>query len=177
MLKCCNEILTYKKADPSEEIQVGDIVMLDTSTAYITRAVINNPYESLLSSKLVVGVCIESNNAAEMLRVIDGGSSSDSLQRIELNGGTSKDVETILIESGSSDNEAREIIKVAYTGEHLVNICGYVSLGDKLCISQHPGKARSMDYLNIDYFESRSIGKVIKYTANKNQVKVLLDIE
>lgn len=96
-----------------------------------------------------------------------------------LDGGTSETVtkpSLIIIDGGTSEQNKREIIQIAYTGKQLVNICGYVNLGDKLCMSKTPGKAESLDYLNNNFY-ARTIGKVIQYTDNENQVKVLLDIE
>ena len=90
---------------------------------------------------------------------------------------TSDKPQTIIIESGDSDINKREIIQIAYMGEQMVNICGYVDLGDKLTLSDHPGKAKSKDFLDEEFYVARSIGKVIKFTNNPKQVKVLLDIE
>lgn len=172
----CNNVITYKKADPSEIIQIGDIVMLDVETSTITRAVVNNPYDLMVNSRLVVGVCIDSDNGSSIPEILDGGKSKDET-RLELHGGLSDSIQTIIIESGGSGQNSREIIQVAYSGEYAVNVCGYVALGDKLCISEHAGKAKSKNYIDEDYFNSRSIGKVVKFTNNKNKVVVLLDIE
>lgn len=171
----CEHILTYRKAIPSEVIEVGDIVMLDPDTSYIKRAVVDRQRGNI-NSRLVVGVCVESNNVFPAPITIRGGSSTE-IERVQLHGGYSDSIQTIMIIGGTSKQSEREFIKVAYMGEHLVNVCGFVDLGDKLCISKHPGKAKSIDYLDGDYFESRSIGKVIKFTSSKNKVKVLLDIE
>ena len=70
----------------------------------------------------------------------------------------------------------REIVQIAYGGEVPVNICGFIQLGDRLTISEHAGRAKAIDYIDNDYFKSRSIGKVIKFIS-KDQAKVLLDIE
>lgn len=172
----CNNVMTYKKAIPSEIIEFGDIVMLDPGTNYIKKAVYNDFNDMMINSRLVVGVCIKSDNTAAIPKLLDGGS-SENIDRELIDGGLSDSVQTIIIESGLSDQNSREIIQVAYAGEHLINICGYVSLGDKLCMSSHPGKAKSKDYLDDDYFEARSIGKVIQFTNNKYQVKALIDIE
>lgn len=60
-MKCCNTSISYTKLDPKELFVVGDIVMIDPDTGYITRAVANNIHEKLFNSKLVVGVCIKDN--------------------------------------------------------------------------------------------------------------------
>ena len=108
--------------------------------------------------------------------MLDGGS-SEELDRELIDSGVSDSIQTIIIESGTSDQNSREIIQVAYSGEQVVNICGFVDLGDRLCISSHPGKAKSKDYLDDEYFKARSIGKVIQFTNRKEQVKALIDIE
>ena len=176
MVDMCDHTMIYKKANPSEIIEVGDIVMLDPETASITRAVIAGPEDYMINSRLIVGVCIKSDNTARLNMIIDGGLSKN-FERELLDSGVSDSIQTIIIASGTSDQNAREIIQVAYSGEYAVNICGYVDLGDQLSISNHPGKARSKDYLDRQYMITRSIGKVIKYTNNRDQVKVLLDIE
>lgn len=152
--------------------------MLDPDTSRITRAVVNSYEDMIINSRLVVGVCINSNNDGHLLTLIDGGSADNSINRKLFSGGPARPIQTIIIESGGASENERQIIQVAYMGEHIINVCGPVDLGDKLCISHHPGRAKAKDYLeDMDYFESRSIGKVIKFTSNRNQVTALLDIE
>ena len=176
----CNEVLTYRKAIPSEIIIPGDVIMIDPNTGMIKRTEINDFNDYIINSRLIVGICIASDNSSALPEILDGGSAED-VERESIDGGTSdysdENIQIILIEGGLSDQNSREIIKVEYGGTCLVNISGYVDIGDELCISSEPGKAKSKDYLNKEYFYSRSIGKVIKYTNNPNQVKVLLDIE
>lgn len=178
MTDVCNHTMIYKKADASEIIQVGDILMLDPDTNYVTRAVADNKCAMTLNSRFVIGVCVKSDNASPIPIVIDGGEATEfDIERVEMDGGSSNSIETIIIESGNSEQNTRELVQIAYSGECVVNICGYVDLGDKLCISNHAGKAKAMDYLNNDYFSTRSIGKVIKFMNSMNQARVLLDIE
>lgn len=172
----CNNTLTFKKAIPSEIIELGDIVMLDPDSNYIKRAVANDIQDLMLNSRLVIGVCVKSNNTDPIPEMMSGGS-SEELARELTDGGLSDSIQTIIIESGTSDQNSREIVQVAYSGEHAVNICGFVDLGDRLCISQHPGKAKSKDYMDEEYFKARSIGKVIQFTSDPNRVKALIDIE
>lgn len=173
MLDCENTI-TYKKVNADEIINVGDVVMIDPENGYITKAVINNNC-MCINARMVVGICVWSNNYVKPTIIFDGGTSKDE-DRI-LCESKSDDIDIILIDGGTSAQNQREIIKVAYTGSWPVNVCGYVDLGDRLCISKYPGKAKAIDYTDIEYFNERSIGKVIKYMKNKEQVKVLLDIE
>lgn len=171
----CENYITYKKVDPSEIIEVGDVIMIDPDNGYITRAVRGDNHEFPINTRMVVGICIWSNNTALPTIIIDGGPSKD-LDRKEISS-TSESTDLIYIIGGPSDENQREIIQVAYTGEWPVNVCGFVDIGDKLGISKHPGKAKAIEYIDKDYFLTRSIGKCVKYMKNKEQVKVLLDIE
>ena len=73
----CNNTMTYKKAIPSEIIELGDIVMLDPGTNYIKRAVANDFGDLMINSRLIVGVCVKSNNTASIPDMLDGGSSEE----------------------------------------------------------------------------------------------------
>lgn len=172
----CNEVLTYRKSVPSEVIEVGDIIMLDPNTSCITRAVVEDRHGFALNSKLVIGVCVWSSNSGPVPVIIDGGTAEDE-EKKEITGGLSDSIQTIIIEGGEGQQFSREIIRIAYTGRQLVNVCGYVNIGDKLCISETPGRAKSKDFLDEEYYYSRTIGKVIKFTNNNKQVIALLDIE
>lgn len=173
-----SEQVTYTKLDSSEQINIGDVIMIDPGTGKVTKAVANNCNELILNSRLIIGVCCESDNTTPLPIIIDGGNASN-IDRQTINSNKSKIHSNYIIISGgdSGTNEARRLIKVVYNDEQLVNIFGYVDIGDKLCISRVPGLAKSKDYLNKNYYEERPIGKVIKYTNNPNQVKVLLNIE
>ena len=179
MSDVCKNIVTYHKTDVDEIIDIGDIVMLDTDTNTVTKAVANDSGEMIVNDRMIVGVVIFSDNWSKVPLVIDGGMATDkgSVTRGEIDCGTSEEKpEYIIIEGGTSEQNMRELVKIAYAGEVPVNICGYVQLGDRLTISEHAGKAQSINYIDNDYFRLRSIGKVIKY-INKYQAKVLLDIE
>ena len=169
------DILTYRKKIPTENINIGDIIMLDPSTGYIQKAVLEYPHEYSINSSLVIGVCTDSNNTVPPTIIIDGGKSNTS-DRQEINS-DSLNTQTIIIYGGNSEQNVREIIQVAYTGEQMVNLCGPVHIGDRLCISNQPGKAMSKDYLGQEFYDLRSIGKVIRLDKQNKQAKVLLDIE
>lgn len=169
------DTLTYRKKIPTENINIGDIIMLDPSTGYIQKAVLEYPHEYSINSSLVIGVCTDSNNTVLPTIIIDGGKSNTS-DRQEINS-DSLNTQTIIIYGGNSEQNVREIIQVAYTGEQMVNLCGPVHIGDRLCISNQPGKAMSKDYLGQEFYDLRSIGKVIRLDKQNKQAKVLLDIE
>lgn len=181
MTACEDQIVTYRKTNPSEVINVGDLIMLDPDTNYVTKTTANNMSEYIINSRLIIGVCISSNNKVPVTGIIDAGSSSIvDIERQLLDGGTSNNdadkPTVIIIDGGTSEQNKREIIQIAYTGKQLVNIYGYANLGDKLTMSKQPGKAQTLDYLTNNFYV-RTIGKVIQYTSNPEQVKVLLDIE
>ena len=170
------DTLTYRKKIPTENINIGDIIMLDVETGYIQRAVLEKFPEYGINSSLVIGICVSSDNETPPTITIDGGK-SNTIDRQELNGGDSTSTQTIIIYGGNSTQNPREIIQVAYTGEQMVNLCGPVHIGDRLCISNQPGKAMSKDYLGQEFYDLRSIGKVIRLDKQNKQAKVLLDIE
>lgn len=170
------EDVTYTKVNALESIEVGDIIMLDPNTGNVTRAVIDNPHKAIINSRLVIGVCTESDNTSSIPIVIDGKDSTN-IDRINLNGGDSTSTTTNIISGGLSKDTGRKYIKVQSSGEQILNVTGFVDLGDQLCISRCPGKVKSKDFLDRTYFDLRNIGKVIKFTNNKEKVKVLLNIE
>lgn len=176
-MSCGCDTMTFRKAIPSETIEKGDLLMLDIESGYIKRAVLEKPYEQSVNTKLVVGVCVGSDNESAFIKKIDGGSSLFT-NRKTLNGGTSESIQTIIVYGGDSTLGTREIVQVAYLGEVCVNIYGRTRIGDRLCISRKPGKAKSIDELD-DFGEGmRSIGKVISFlNKEKTQAKVLLNIE
>lgn len=175
MILDCQNIVTYKKVHPEEIITVGDVIMIDADSGYVTKAVTESITDMPINTRLTVGVCTYANNYSPYPIIIDGGKAT-GIDRIELSS-TSADEELIFIDGGPSTQNQRELIKVAYMGEQIVNICGFVDIGDRLCISKHAGKAKAIDYIDNHYFKERSIGKVIKKLKNAEQVKVLLDIE
>lgn len=171
-----DSVLTYRKKIPTENINIGDIIMLDPTTGYIQRAVLEYPYEYSINSSLVIGICVNSDNTTPVTITIDGGKSSTNDREI-FNAGTSDNVQTIIVYGGDSEQNKREIIQIAYTGEQMVNLCSPVHIGDRLCISNQPGKAMSKDYLGQEFYNLRSIGKVIRIDKQNKQARVLLDIE
>ena len=70
-------------------------------------------------------------------------------------------------------------IYVQNTGIIDVNVTGIICLGDKLTLSNTPGKAEAIRYDPLDekVFGLKSIGKVIGIYNVYDKVKVLLDIE
>lgn len=71
-------------------------------------------------------------------------------------------------------------MQVTYSNSGIVkvNVTGLVCLGDKLTISETPGKAIALKYeQNITQFGHRCIGKVIKLYNDYYVADVLLDIE
>lgn len=174
-MSCDCDIAVYKKSDPSEIIEVGDIIMLDIESGFVTRAISNSHYPYDVNNKLIIGICSKSDNDSPLQLQIDGGSSKE-LERSKLDGGDSLRPKAIVIYGGDSNINSREIIEIEYAGECVVNLCGPSHIGDKLCISNLPGKAKTMDYFGIE--RVRSIGKIIKYqNEEKTKAMVLLDIE
>lgn len=174
MSDVCSNILTYKKSDPSEIIDIGDLIMINPDNGLVKKASFSDCEDYVTNSRLIIGVCVGTNNTNPTNITIDGGN-SNTVDTKKLDGGTSIKPTTIIIDGGTSTQNGREIIQLAYDGKQIVNICGYVNLGDSLCLGRVPGKAESFDYLT-NIFYVTNIGQVIQYTDNKDQVKVLLDI-
>lgn len=176
MSDVCKDTGLYHKSDLEEIIEVGDVIMIDPDTETVTRAVANNLGEMCINSRFIVGVVIQSDNISNVDIDIDGGIAKDTTKEPVDGGGATSKPEYIVLEGGIGQQNMREYVRLAYAGEVVVNVCGFVQLGDRLTISEHAGKAKAIDYIDNDYFRLRSIGKVIKY-INPKQVKVLLDIE
>lgn len=70
-------------------------------------------------------------------------------------------------------------IYVQNTGIIDVNVTGIICLGDKLTLSNIPGKVEAIRYDPLDekVFRLKSIGKVIGIYNVYDKAKVLLDIE
>ena len=88
--------LTYRKRIPTEIINIGDLIMLDSATGYIQKAVLEYPCEYSINSSLVIGICVSSDNETPATLTINGDK-SNTKKRQEFNGGNSNTVETIII--------------------------------------------------------------------------------
>lgn len=165
----------FRKTKPSEIIEVGDVLMLSPENQYVTRAIRD---ESKLNERLVVGICVESDNETPVAIVVNGGKSKAPTGKfVHINGGSAS-VNVIPINGGNSELRPREYVAIESNNIQVVNTVHHIDIGDKLTISDaHPGKAEAVSVLNQNEFDNRSIGKVIKYTENKNKVVALLNIE
>ena len=174
--------LKFIKAVPSEIINVGDVIQLDHKTGLVQRAILESSFKQKINTRLVIGVCIWSDNETPLNIVIDGGKSKN-ITRTLLDSGTSSDIQTIIIYGGDSTISERQIIQVGYTGEYWLplNSKARIRLGDKVCISDEPGKVQSLEFYRNIYnnfnMNVRGIGKATKIDKNKGQVRVLLNIE
>lgn len=163
----------YKKQDPTEYIQVGDILMISPKTQLVTKAIRDRHG---FNERFVVGVVTESDNTTLIPLNIDGGGSKD-IQRALIDGGTSE-INVVPILGGSSSNISREYVNATSCGVEIVRIDDWVHTGDRLMISRKTaGAAERMKISNMKPVGSRSIGKVVEKLENKEQVKVLLNIE
>lgn len=172
----CNNVLTYKKAIPDEIIDIGDIIMLDVESGLIKRAVLERPHcDFSYNSRLVVGICVGSDNVTEQPVIIDGGTSEYSIRTV-LDGGDSTNIQRIEIIGGDSTTPTSTIISVAYSGVQDVNTTGFIKIGNQLCISSKPGKAQSKDFHGKEFYDIRSMGRVIKI-PEKDKATIILDIE
>lgn len=165
--------VVYRKKDISEEIEIGDIIMISPEDQRVTRAVAD---KKKLNERLVIGVCTESDNKTPIPHLLSGGSAKISNVKIPVVDGNSKT--SLILDGGNSTIRPRETITVEANSSQVVNVVHHVDLGDKLTLSRnHPGKAEAVDIGNTNRFDNRNIGKAIKYTADSNKVVCLLNIE
>lgn len=169
----CNSLITYTKSNPSEIIEPGDVVMLNTADLKITKAFYED--NKITYSRFILGVCVESNNTLNLTKIIDGNKAKD-VPRTVLDGGNATSVQSIIINGQGAGVNPKSIITIAYKGIAKVNVCESVKLGDKLTISKYPGKVQAYHGRQTDNL-TRPIGKVIETVKDENYVYVLLDIE
>lgn len=168
------------KDNQYEIIDVGDVIMIDTDTHKVTKAVFNEPGELICNSRIVVGVCVQSDNESPVIEILDGGLADEEERPKILDGGYSDDRQTSeiteLFDGGTSQESSRKIIDIAYSGECIINTIGHVEVDDELCISPKAGKAKRKNYFDEEYFDIRSLGKVSECTED-NKIKIILNIE
>lgn len=172
-----SKILTLRKSNPLEIINVGDIIQINPDDGLIKKAIQEKIFEDNINTRLVIGICIATDNETPLNLIIDGGMSK-TLDRILLDGGMSDTIQTIIIEGGDSTTNPRQIIQVAYDGEQIVNMCGPFDKKDFICISGVAGKGKSIKYIDIKFRDGlRKIGKVTEVIEECKQAKVKLNIE
>lgn len=94
--------------------------------------------------------------------------------KLSFNRGKRKDEQVI----GVCEKIENNMIYVANTAIIDVNVTGMICIGDKLTISEIPGKARAIRYDEDEtQFTIRSIGKVIGLYNVYEKAQVILDIE
>lgn len=169
--------IQYKKLDPTEEIQAGDIIMLSPNKTQAVTKAIRDRYG--INERLVIGVVTSSDNITLMPILIDGGLSKTGTKKL-INGGESE-LNVLPILGGSSKIISREYVDVSSSGIEIVKVDSFnydkIRMGDKLTISRKtPGSAEIRMISNTNPVGSRSIGKVIE-KLNDGRVKVLLNIE
>ena len=83
------------------------------------------------------------------------------------------------IEEGESIRENSYFITLLQNNKiAVINTTGIICIGDKLTLSEKPGKARALKYeQNISTFKMPSIGKVIGLYQQYNRAKILLHID
>lgn len=174
-----SEVLTLKKSNPLEIIEVGDIVQINPSDGLIQKAFWEPLFNSHINTRLVVGICVTSDNTTPLNLIITGGTSK-SKDGLLINGGLSDSIQTYVIIGGDSSLNPRQIIQIAYNGEQVVNMADVYKENDLVCISKEPGKGKSIkcrDFRFVDKIDIRKIGKITEILADTKQAKVMLNIE
>lgn len=163
----------YKKVNPSEVIDVGDILMISPENQRVTKA-IRDRYG--INERLVIGVVTKSDNTTPMPILVDGGSSKNTERAIVGNGNS--EICILSIDGGNSEVNTREYVDVISSGATKVGVDDrIVHIGDKLTISRFTaGKAERRKISNTNPTGGRSIGKVIS-NLDEGYVQALLNIE
>ena len=166
----------YRKEDPSEIIEVGDVIQINPLTGLVTKA-----QEKFCSSRFVIGVCSKTDNESYISTELNAGTTADHKSDVnELEAETAKidkDLITYEFEADKADISPREELTVAQYGVVDVKTIGMVCIGDKLSICHKPGYAISERY-DRNFEKRRTFGKVIALDKTKENVAtVLLDIE
>ena len=163
----------YRKVNPSEVIDVGDILMISPENQRVTKAIRDRHG---INERLVIGVVTKSDNTTLMPILIDGGFSKDVDRAIIGNGNS--EICILSIDGGNSELNSREYVDIISSGTTKVGIDDkIVHIGDKLTISRFTaGKAERRKISNTDPSGGRSIGKVIT-NLEEGYVETLLNIE
>lgn len=163
----------YRKVNPSEVIDVGDILMISPENQRVTKAIRDGHG---INERLVIGVVTKSDNTTPMPILIDGGFSKDVDRAIIGNGNS--EICILSIDGGNSELNSREYVDIISSGTTKVGIDDkIVHIGDKLTISRFTaGKAERRKISNTDPSGGRSIGKVIT-NLEEGYVETLLNIE
>ena len=166
----------YRKEDPSEIIEIGDLIQINPLTGLVTKA-----QEIFCSSRFVIGVCSNTDNESYIPIELNAGTTNDHKSDVnELESGTANiDNDSIMyeFEADSADISSREKVTVVQYGVVNVKTIGMVCLGDKLSVSHKPGYAISEKY-DRNFEKRRTFGKVIALDKIKDGIAtVLLDIE
>lgn len=163
----------YRKVNPSEVIDVGDILMISPENQRVTKAIRDRHG---INERLVIGVVTKSDNTTPMPILIDGGFSKDVDRAIIGNGNS--EICILSIDGGNSELNSREYVDIISSGTTKVGIDDkIVHIGDKLTISRFTaGKAERRKISNTDPSGGRSIGKVIT-NLEEGYVETLLNIE
>lgn len=166
----------YRKEDPSEVIEIGDIIQINPLTGLVTKS-----QERFCSSRFVIGVCSKTDNESYIPTELNAGTTENFKSDVnELEAGSARIDEDLLVyefEADGADISPREKLTVVQYGVVDVKTVGMVCLGDKLSISYKPGYAISEKY-DRNFEKRRTFGKVIALNKIKDNVAtVLLDIE
>ena len=167
----------YKKANNLEEINIGDLIMIDTDTGNVTKAFLEKPFNEPINTRMVIGVCTSSDNETPLNKIIDG-STCKEYEREILEGG---EEDTIIIEGGSASENPRTLIEICSEGEQELFITGKAEESDNVCVSFEAGKVMSMAYLDdeevMDQFHSdlRTVG-TIKEFIDEEQTKAIVEL-
>ena len=173
-----SNILTYRKCNPEETINIGDLIMIDHASGLVTKSKLELPQEMKLNTRLVIGVCTYSDNITPLNIIIDGGKAKE-IDRVLVDGGKSEQVETILLCGGDSKINPREIIKLAYSGEQVISYSDDNGIipreDDEVCICYEPGKVMVKPRRQLYFREEMRVVGIVKEVYEESK-QVLVDL-
>ena len=169
----------FNKVDPTEIINVGDLIMLDSATGKVTVSYANSFEELEVNQMLVLGVCSQSDNITQLPLTLDCGTSKNDTQNIvilDLGDSTTETEHVLYCET--SEINPREYISISNEGsvELETDNINSVEIGTKVRMSRERNKITGNEFNGREATHFRTIGKVTKLLGD-NKVEVLLDIE
>lgn len=171
----------FKKVYPTEEINIGDLIMLDIATGLVTKTNVPSVDDYYINANNVIGVCSNSDNETALPGIIDCGNSNTQVTTLLNLGNSTTETEHIIICEDSVINP-RELIEVESTGivdleiANIDNYCEPIRVGEKVIMGIKPNTVMKQEFDHREFVSVRTIGKIVEIIDNTH-VKVLLDIE
>ena len=172
---------SFKKLKPTEEINIGDLIMLDIATGLVTIANIPSVEDYYINANNILGICSETDNTTELPQLLDcGNSGTEDPTTLDLGDSTTETSHVLYCET--SEKNSREYIETNNSG--IVTLELYddndyddpIEIGDKVIMGLKTNTVMQKEFHDREFIHVRTIGKVVGF-EDKKHVKILLDIE